>query len=158
MKLYFLDSSAIVRFYVVEPGWPTVREIVRGAAANPARTRLCICDLALPETVSALQQITCGPNAARRGLSSAAYRQTVPRVRSQILDTEAAVSIAASSCMSLAADVVDRRNVRGADAVHIAAALTARDTIGSGLPFVFVSGDVRQCRAAEEEGIAVMQL
>nr|WP_240978777.1 type II toxin-antitoxin system VapC family toxin [Longimicrobium terrae] len=153
--MYFLDSSAIVRLYVVEPGWSTVRELVRGAAADPPRARICACDLALPETISALQQISTGPNAGRRGLSPAAYRRTLPLVRAQMLETEAAVSITASSCIPLAADVVDRRKVRGADAVHIAAALTARETMGTGLPFVFVSGDARQCRAAEEEGLPV---
>ena len=158
MKAYFLDSSAIVRLYVVEPGSQTVRELFRGARADPPRAKLCTCDLALPETVSALQQISSGPNAARRGLSTAAYRRSLPQVRLNILDEEAAVRIAASGCMLLAADVVERRKVRGADAVHIAAALTARETLVEGISLTFVSADVRQCLAAEQEGLPVLEI
>jgi hypothetical protein len=58
--------------------------------------------------------------------------------------------------MQLAADVVERQEVRGADAVHFAAALTAQTTIAGALPFAFVSHDVRQCRATEREGLEVI--
>ena len=58
--------------------------------------------------------------------------------------------------MQLAADVVERQEVRGADAVHLAAALTARTTIAGELPFAFVSHDVRQRSAAEREGLEVI--
>ncbi|HEX8394328.1 MAG TPA: type II toxin-antitoxin system VapC family toxin [Longimicrobium sp.] len=158
MKVYFLESSAVVRLYVVEPGSETVKELLRGANAQPPRAKICICDLALPETVSALQQIANGPNASRRGLSPAAYRRTLPEVRSQMLAKKPGVRIASSGCMPLAADVVDRRRVRGADAVHIAAALVAREQVEAGVPFIFVSADIRQCRAAEQEGFAVLEL
>lgn len=101
MTVYFLDTSAVVRLYTTETGWVRVRNLLRSANADPATATVCCCDLALPETVSALRQIAVGPEAARRGLS-------------------------------------------------------ARNSLGRSLPFAFVSHDSRQCRAAEGEGLDVI--
>lgn len=156
MSVFFLDTSAMVRLYVIEPGWLWVRDLMRSATAYAATTQVCYCDLVLPETISALRQMVRKPDAARRGLSRAAFRQTLPRVRADLLRGGPFIAIPASGCIPLAADVVERQEVRGADAVHLAAAFTARDTLADALPFTFVSNDERQCRAAEREGLEVI--
>ena len=156
MKAYFLDTSAIVRLYAVEPGWRWIRDLMRSATGAGATAQVCYCDLAFPETVSALRQIASHADAARRGLSRAAFRRTVPLVWADLHQQNALISVPASDCIPLAARVVERQDVTGADAVHLAAALTARDTLGPALPFTFVSHDTRQCRAAEREGLAVI--
>lgn len=156
MKAYFLDTSAIVRLYAVEPGWRWIRDVMRSATGAGETVQVCYCDLALPETVSALRQIASQPDAARRGLSRAAFRRTVPLVWDDLRQQTPFITVPASDCMPLAARVVERQDITGADAVHLAAALTARDTLGPALPFVFVSNDVRQCRAAEREGLEVI--
>jgi hypothetical protein len=96
------------------------------------------------------------PDAAKRGFGRSALRQTLPRVRGDLLHGAPLIAVPASGCMQLAADVVERQEIRGADAVHLAAALTARASVAPTLPFVFVSHDVRQCRAAEREGLEVI--
>ena len=156
MRVFFLDTSALVRLYVLESGWQWLRNLVRSATAEPPTVQLCFCDLALPEAFSALRQIAQKPDAAARGVSRAALRQTLPRVRSDLLGAAGFVAIPASACMPLAADLVERREIRGADAVHLAAALTARDTLAGSLPFTFVSHDAQQCEAAQREGLPVM--
>lgn len=156
MSVFFLDTSAIVRLYVVETGWRWIRNLIRNVGAEWSNAQVCFCDLALPETVSALRQIAQAPDAARRGLSRAAFRQAVPLVRSDLLTDSVLISVPASDCMPLAAEVVQRQEIRGADAVHLAAALTARDSVAGTLPFAFVSHDDRQCRAAEREGLKVI--
>jgi predicted nucleic acid-binding protein len=156
VRVFFLDTSAIVRLYVVETGWRWIRNLMRSATADTATAQVCFCDLALPETVSALRQIAQAPDAAKRGLSRAAFRMTVPLVRSNLLTDSTLISVPASGCMPLAAEVVQRQEIRGADAVHLAAALTARDSVARTLPFTFVSHDERQCRAAEREGLEVI--
>lgn len=156
MKVFFLDTSAIVRLYVVETGWQWIRNLIRSATADAATTQVCFCDLALPETVSALRQIAQAPDAARRGLSRASFRRTVPLVWSDLHETSALIRVRASGCMPLATRVVERQEIRGADAVHLAAALTVRDSVAGTLPFAFVSHDDRQCRAAEREGLEVI--
>jgi predicted nucleic acid-binding protein len=156
VKVFFLDTSAIVRLYVVETGWRWIRDLMRSATGEHATAQVCYCDLALPETVSALRQIAQKPDAARRGLSRAAFRLTVPRVRTDLRDESLLTVVRASGCMPLAAEVVERQEIRGADAVHLAAALSLRSTIPSTAPFAFVSHDERQCRAAEREGLEVI--
>jgi predicted nucleic acid-binding protein len=156
VKVFFLDTSAVVRLYAVESGWRWIHNLVRSARAGSPTVRVAFCDLALPETVSALRQMLQKPDAAQRGLSRAAFRQAVPRLRADLLQASPLIAIPASGCIPLAAEVVERQEIRGADAVHLAAALTARDTLGHALPFAFVSHDLRQCRAAEREGLEVI--
>jgi predicted nucleic acid-binding protein len=153
--VYFLDTSAAVRLYVVESGWLGIRAMLRSAVADPAETVVCLCDLVLPETVSALRQIAYGGEAARRGFSPGAYRRVLPQVRADLTASKHILQVPASGCMALATTVVERQQIRGADAVHVAAALTARDAVGADR-FVFVSHDQQQCKAAEREGLEVL--
>lgn len=141
---------------MLEEGWGVVRDLLRGAIAKPPTVRLCACDLALPETVSAVQQAAHSSDAARRGISRAALRHTLPRVRSDFGGESPLLVIPSSSCMGVAGDIVERQQVRGADAVHIAAALAARQFVGPGVTFTFVSNDKQQCRAADREGLEVL--
>lgn len=106
--------------------------------------------------MSALRQIANQPDAARRGLSRSYFHRTVPLVQADLLQGSDLIPVQASACIPLAAEVVERQEIRGADAVHRAAALTARASVAGELPFVFVSHDVRQCRAAEREGLEVI--
>ncbi|HEY0035543.1 MAG TPA: type II toxin-antitoxin system VapC family toxin [Longimicrobium sp.] len=155
--VYFLDTSATVRLYVVEAGWLGVRAMLRSAVADPAGTVVCLCDLVLPGTVSAFRQIAYGGEAARRGFSPAAHRRVLPQVRADLTATKHIPQVPASGCTALATTVVERQQLRGADAVHVAAALTARDAVAAER-FVFVSHDQQQCRAAEREGLQVLTL
>jgi predicted nucleic acid-binding protein len=154
---YFFDSSAVVRLYAIEPGDRLVRSLVRSAVTDPSRTEIVVCDLAYPEAVSALHRIVRGTDAARRGLSAAALRLMLPRVRAHLTPGSEFLIIPASDCMSRAADVASRQVVRGADAVQIAAALQVRASVGADERLVFVSEDIAQCRAAEREGLEVLR-
>ena len=157
MSTYFFDTSAVVRLYAVEPGATLVRDLVRSASLDGTNTDVIVCDLARPETFAALRKIAAGPDGARRGLSRAALRMMLPRVRHDFGEQESFFVVPASPCMAVAADIAERHPIKGADAVHIASALAARDA--SPLPdrFVFVSADVAQARVAEAEGLRVLR-
>jgi predicted nucleic acid-binding protein len=157
MTTYFLDSSAVVRLYALEPGERLVRNLVRSAAAFPANSEVVVCDLAYPETVAALHRIARGNDAARRGLSAAALRLILPQVRQDLTPGSELLVMPASDFMARAAQLAERRVVQGADAVHIAAALEVRNFVQPGDRFVFVSDDIAQCRAAEGEGLEVLR-
>lgn len=129
---------------------------MRSATRVPSTVQLWFCDLALPETVSAVQQAAYSTDAARRGISRTALRHTLPRVRSDFGGESPLLVIPSSTCMDVAGDIVERQQVRGADAVHIAAALAARQFVGPGVTLIFVSNDKQQCRAAEREGLEVL--
>ena len=59
--------------------------------------------------------------------------------------------------MPLAADIAERHPIKGADAVHIASALIARDSAPVPERFFFVSDDAGQGRVAEAEGLQVLR-
>ena len=157
MKTYFFDTSAVVRLYTTEPGALYVRDLVRSASVKVAAATVLVCDLARPETFAALRKIATGPDAARRGLSRAALRQMLPSVRSDFGDQARFFVVPASPCMVIAADIAERHPIKGADAVHIASALVARDSAPVPERFFFVSDDVGQGRVAEAEGLQVLR-
>jgi predicted nucleic acid-binding protein len=157
LSTYFLDTSAVVRLYTTEPGGRMVRDLVRSARATRPTLEVLVCDLARPETFAALRKIATGPDAARRGLSRAALRLMLPRVRRDFGEQEHFFVVPASPCMVIAADIAERHPIKGADAVHIASALVARDAAPVPERFFFVSDDEAQCRAAEGEGLEVLR-
>lgn len=157
MSAYFFDTSAVVRLYTTEPGATLVRNLVRSASLQRTKTDVIVCDLARPETFAALRRIATAEDAAQRGFSRAAFRLMLPRVRHDFGEQEQFFVVPASHCMVLAAEIAGRQPIKGADAVHIAAALTAREASPASDGFVFVSDDVEQCRVAQAEGLDVLR-
>ncbi len=157
MKYCFLDTSAFTKLHVVERGMDVVRNLVRSADRSPSRMQVLVCDFVLPEAVSAVMQVSERSDAARRGISAAALQVTLPRIRRQLQHGSVFVVIPATGCMELAADLVERHRLRGADSVQLAAALMAKQIAPNATEFVFVSDDVAQCRAAEGEGLEVLR-
>jgi predicted nucleic acid-binding protein len=157
LKTYFFDTSAVVRLYTTEPGSLHIRDLVRSAALEQATATVLVCDLARPETFAALRKIATGPDAASRGLSRAALRLMLPRVRRDFGEQEHFFVVPASPCMVVAADIAERHPIKGADAVHIASALVARDSAPVPERFFFVSDDVGQSRVAAAEGLRVLR-
>lgn len=146
-----------MRLYTTEVGARVVRDILRGTAVVPPTASVVVCDLARPETFAALRRIATGQDAARRGLSRAALRLILPRVRHDFGEQEHFSVLPASSCMMLAADIAERHPIKGADAVHIASALIARTAYPVAERFYFVSEDAGQARVAEAEGLQVLR-
>lgn len=158
MRSYFLDSSAVVRLYAVESGSRMVKDIIRSAGANPPTAQALVCDLSLPETVSALLQIADGPRGASRGVSRASLRHILPAVRRDFVGSTQVLSLVpATGCMELATELVERHRLKVADAVQLAAAILTQDTLPDAASFFFVSDDIAQCRAAEGEGLEVLR-
>lgn len=157
MRTYFFDTSAVVRLYTTEPGALHVRDLIRSASLNETVATVLVCDLARPETFAALRKIATGPDAARRGLSRAALRQMLPSVRRDFGGQERFFVVPASPSMIVAADIAERHPIKGADAVHIASALAARDAAPVPDRFFFVTDDVAQSRVAEAEGLQVLR-
>jgi predicted nucleic acid-binding protein len=156
LSTYFFDTAAVVRLYTVEPGAKVVRDLVR-SAGKQTTVAVLVCDLARPETVSALRRIATGPDAARRGLSRVALQHALPQVRRDFGEQEYFFVVPASPCMALAGDIAERHVIKGADAVHIASALIARDSAPVPERFYFVSEDAGQARVAEAEGLQVLR-
>ncbi|HET6228543.1 MAG TPA: type II toxin-antitoxin system VapC family toxin [Longimicrobiaceae bacterium] len=151
MKYYFLDTSAFVRIYALEPGTETVKDLLRAATAPTPSARVLVCDLVYPEALSALSQ-----RLAEKKLTRLAHRSAADGVRQALHGaTTPFLIIPASGVMEQAGELVRIYGLRGADAVHLAAALAGREGAPDGVAFRFVTSDHRQADAARGEGFAV---
>jgi predicted nucleic acid-binding protein len=156
VKHYFFDSSTFLKLFVVEPGANRVREIVRLAQAEATPVRVSVCDIAHPECVSAMRQMLERGAGGRRGISFASFSRTLPRIAEVFQDTAHIVVVDASDVIPESTGVAARYRVKGADAVHIAAAQRVHRRLGAGEEFWFVSADLRQAEAARQEGMPVL--
>jgi hypothetical protein len=156
VRSYFLDSSAVAKLYLIEPGSKRVRDMVRSARSSPSSTQVYICDLAHPEAASALRQIADGPDASKRGIGSL-ERKTLPLALANDLHSGGVLIVGESSQVMLAAAaLVWKHRLKGADAVHLAAAMEFQALLPWGTEFYFVGADKQQNAAAEAEGLEVI--
>lgn len=152
MTFYFFDTSAYVKALACEPGERRVRELINGAAADPPRCRVVVCDFVLPETVSALQQ-----RRDRKDITRKQYEQAAAEVERHATGEDSPfVVIEGSGVMVDSMEIVRRHQLRPGDALHLAAALAARAAIPAGHDFCFVTADEKQENAARAEGFAVL--
>lgn len=154
MRHYFLDTSALVKAYSVEVGSSQVMNIIRGSRVRPPDNRIVVSVLAHPETASAIVQTMDRPDAARRGFGAADRRRLPARLASDLAN--GFVLSPADLHIDAAAALVWKHGVRGADAVHLATALAARQDVSEETEFYFVCSDVALSRAAVAEGLAVI--
>lgn len=139
---YFLDTSALVKRYLKEPGSAEVRALFRG------RRRIAIARIASAELAAAVarQHREAGvTEATRDAISSRLDRHfmqmTVVEVRKAML--------------ARVPDLVVRWPLRGYDAVQLAAALTLQAT---GVSTTFWSSDGRLVAAARGEGLRATEI
>lgn len=147
MGAYFLDSSAYVKRYVLETGTSLIQALFRDEEND-----LFLCRLAGPEVVSALTR-----RLREKDLDENAYAIAVRAVQRHLRD-DVIVIEATAAVMSLAMDIARRHGVRGADAVHLAAASEVREIraqMGFS-PLVFVCSDGLLKRAARQEGFDIL--
>jgi len=144
---YFLDSSAVIKRYVLEQGTSWVRALTTPSAGNTT----IVARLTQAEIASGvwrrMREGTVAPRIAR------AIRLLVDRhTLREYLVIELTASI-----VYRAEDVLERRPLRAYDALQLASALegNARLTKGGLSPLVFVAADRRLLAAASAEGLAV---
>lgn len=156
MRHYFFDASALVKLYTLESGTERVKDMVRSARHTPFATRVCMSELIHPEVVSALAHLAKSHQAAKHGLGGPGAERTLAKVRDDLGAESSFVIVGVDGLMGRAAGLVWRHRIRGADAVHLAAALTVRASVNPWDEFYFVSADQRQSTAARAEGLWVI--
>ncbi|HRE87697.1 MAG TPA: type II toxin-antitoxin system VapC family toxin [Myxococcota bacterium] len=134
----FLDSSALAKRYVEEPGSERLEEIL-GAAS-----RLGLCVLVVPEVVSALRR-----RRRERTLTEAQYGKAKNMLLEDVRDAEMVGVI--DEVVAGAVILLERFNLRAFDALHVAAAQAWSAEL-------FVSADERQLQAAAASGLVVERL
>ena len=134
----FLDSSALAKRYLEEPGSDRVEEILFSASA------LAVSVICLSEVVSALCR--CRRDKA---LSQHQYLEAKQALFKDIED--ASVISLTDQVVARAIEILERWPLRSSDSLHVACAAEWSAEL-------FVSADERQCAAARGYGLRVEKL
>lgn len=147
MPPYYLDSSALVKRYVAEIGTAWTMNLTDPSSANEIWT----VQIAAPEVIAAIfRKVRIGA-LSRHDAShiSANFRADwqMQYLRVDVTD----------NVIRDAMTLVERHGLRGYDAVHLAAALSAdaRLRAESGTSVTFISADLQQLQAARAEGLLI---
>jgi hypothetical protein len=134
----FLDSSALAKRYVQEPGSDRVEEILSSASS------LCVSVICVPEVVSAL---------CRRRREGKVSQQQYSKAKQALFEDieDASVVNVTDKVVARAVELLERRPLRPSDSLHIASAAEWSAEL-------FVSADERQCAAARGYGLQVEEL
>jgi len=137
MRVFF-DSSAFVKRYVREEGTDMVLSWCDQAG------ELCLSGIALPEIISAFCRLH-----REKHVSPLQYRHLKAMLMADICD--AAICDLTPEVIRHAIIGLENNMLRGMDAIHLGSALALDVDI-------FVSADVRQCTAAAQAGLKVVQV
>jgi len=137
MRVFF-DSSAFAKRYVREEGTDAVISWCDQA------TELCLSGIALPEIVSAFCRLL-----RENRVSPVQYHHLKTLLMADI--TDAAICDLTPEVLRHSIIALEKNVLRGMDAIHLGSALVL--TVD-----VFVSADVRQCAAATQAGLRVVQV
>ncbi len=139
--IVYLDSSALVKRYVVEAGSQSVNAWI--AAARPAVTGL-LTRAETPAAICRAQRL--GWIDEKLGEQALALFQTEWESLGRLPINEATVRRAES--------LARRHNLRGYDAVHLACALIYQESLG--LPINLATFDRELWQAGQAEGLALL--
>lgn len=150
MPVYYLETSALVKYYVTEPGSTWVRQSV-----DDESNVIFTAEIAITEVSAALGVIARIGRVSRRMCDElwGKFKQDV-LTRFELLPTHRVI-------INRAADLCQRYPLRGFDAVQLASGLELQRTLAEseeGIRVTFVSGDDRAVDAAKAEGFAIDNL
>ena len=134
----FLDSSALAKRYLHEPGSNHLEEILSSASS------LGVSVISLAEVVSAFCRLR------REGKLLPAQYLNAKRAFSVDIE-DCSVTNVTDQVMARAIELLERWPLRPSDALQVASA-------GEWAAELFVSADTRQCTAARGYGLQVVQL
>ncbi len=137
MRVFF-DSSAFAKRYVREAGTDIVLSWCDQA------TELCLSGIALAEVISAFCRLQ-----RENRVSQDQYRHLKALLMADIVD--AAICDLTPEVIRHAIGALEMNVLRGMDAIHLGSALALKVD-------VFVSTDARQCAAAAQAGLRVVQV
>jgi uncharacterized protein len=147
MHLYYVDSSALAKHYLIEPGSRWITELI----THTAPVRFVSTELAIVEVVCAITR------AERERRISVLLRNNLTARSAR--ETRSVVELISTSRQTLghASQLALRHPLRAYDAIHLATALRIlSETLMLGLPApLFISADTNLLAAARAEGLAV---
>jgi uncharacterized protein len=149
MAFYYFDTSALVKYYVTEPGSTWVRQLIdeMGAETDQSSHTIFVAEITRVEVASGLAIIE------RVGRVRKAVRaREFARFTAQLVHRYAVVPFSTTD-FALAAELTQRHPLKAYDAVQLAVALRVHQGVGTH-PLVFVCGDTNLVTAAQAEGLS----
>lgn len=137
--LIFLDSSALVKYYVTEQGSVWIRSLV-----NDSQNVILVSAIALAEVTAALAR------RQREGLFGKRFlRQSYQSFQEDLRVTFQNIPVD-DAILTEAAELAIRHPLKGYDAVQIATAIAVQQRF---VALTFISADKQMLRAAQAEGM-----
>jgi uncharacterized protein len=145
LALYYLETSALVKLYVREPG----TERVLALARRSSESRLAILSLAQVEFRSAIRR------RERAGEIPALVATQLLDAFSRHLESRFVTQTITDYLLDIACALVDRHALRAFDAIQLAGYVVLRSSTGTETP-VFVCSDQELLTAAKHEGAPIL--
>ena len=144
MALLYLDTSALAKIYLNEPGTERMRELASCASGN----RVAICSITQVEFHAAIWR-----RRREGGLDDEEVGLAIELFNAR-LETDLLRCPVDDRTLNRAAELTSRHPLRGYDATQLAACLVLETRMGESP--TFVCADRRLLTAAEAEGLAVL--
>jgi uncharacterized protein len=145
LALYYLETSALVKLYVREPGTERLLSLAARSSAN----RLVILSLAQVEFRSALRR------RERNGEIPALVANQLLDLFKQHAESRFVTQAVTDFVIDLASALVDRHGVRAFDAIQLAGYMALKTSVGAEAP-IFVCADHGLLSAAKLEGVPIL--
>jgi len=145
LAIYYLETSALVKLYVREPG----TERVLALAARASENRLAVLALTQVEVRSAIRR------REKNGEIPAIVASQLLEALTRHLEGRFVTQAITDFVLDIASALVDRYALRAFDAVQLAGYVALKSSAGSEIP-VFVCSDQALLSAALQEGVATL--
>ena len=145
MALYYLDTSALVKLYVREPGTDRMLQLANRTASN----QLAVLALAQVEIWSALRR-----RERAREISRVAADQVLASFQRH-LESKFLRQAVTDAILDEACNLIDKHGLTAFDAIQLAGYFALRTASGKNIP-TFVSADRELLHAAEADAVPVM--
>jgi len=152
MAYYYFDASALVKYYIREPGSTWVRELAAARLSTSAGRRhaIFIADICVAEAAAAFAILHRTGRIGRR-----LWGESFDRLMSDVGPRFALIGAQRDDFFA-AAYLTQHHPLKAYDAIQLAVALRHQRTLaGYNLVACFVSGDARLLDAARAEDLAV---
>lgn len=152
MAVYYLDSSALTRYYVTEPGSTWVRRLIEAQdpTSGVSLHLISVAEIARVE-VSASLSVIERVGRIRRSAREREYR----RFNHQLTHRYTIISLITAD-YERAAGLAQTHPLKAYDAIQLAVAIRYQQMLTSvQQPVTFISGDKALNNAAQAEGLAV---
>lgn len=151
MPLYYCDTSALVKYYVTEPGSTWVRQLIeeRDIDTTHFRHAILIADITRVEVAAGLAVIE-RVGRIRRSERDREYAHFI----AQLVHRYAIIPLATTD-LETAAALTQRHPLKAYDAVQLAMALRYHRVLAAH-PLTFVCGDNALITAAQTEGLSTV--